>query len=180
VSSFRKSSSEPDPSSVAQLRRDLLDYLAGHNVMTIASCDGNVPWAAAVFYASDEFDLYFFSNPKSRHGGNMAANALVSAAIHEDYSDWRAIRGIQLEGRAERLRSLKLQARFWEVYLGKFPFVKQFFSGRGPGEGGTSGVRGLLQTKVTGVRLYRVVPRTLYYIDNSKGFGHRERLDLDR
>ena len=153
-----------------QLRRDLLDYLAAHNVMTIASCDGNVPWAAAVFYASDEFDLYFFSNPKSRHGGNMAANSIVSAAIHEDYSDWRAIRGIQLEGRAERLRSLKLQARFWEVYLKKFPFVKQFFPA------GSAG--GMLQKKLAGVRLYRIVPQTLYYIDNSRGFGHREMLDL--
>jgi len=162
----------------ARLRRDILDYLAAHNVMTIASCDGNVPWAAAVFYASDdasdELDLYFFSNPKSRHGGNMAANSIVSAAIHEDYSDWRAIRGLQIEGRAERLRSLRLQARFWEVYLGKFPFVKQFFAGAGQ-EGG---IAGLLQAKLTGVRLYRIVPRTVYYIDNSRGFGHREMLDL--
>jgi len=158
------------PTARDQLRRDLLDYLAATNVMTIASCDGNVPWAAAVFYASDEFDLYFFSNPKSGHGGNMAANSIVSAAIHEDYSDWRAIRGIQLEGQAERLRSLKLQARFWEVYLKKFPFVKQFFQ--------AGSVQDMLKTKLSGVRLYRIVPQTLYYIDNSRGFGHREMLDL--
>ena len=156
------------------LRRDILDYLQTHNVMTIASCDQNVPWAAAVFYASDELELYFFSNPKSRHGVNMAANAVVSAAIHEDYQDWRAIRGIQLEGRAERLRSLKLQARFWEVYLKKFPFVKQFFHVGGQ----AGGLRDLLQAKVSGIRLYRIVPETVYYIDNSRGFGHRERLEL--
>lgn len=153
-----------------QLRRSILDYLETHNVMTIASCQENVPWAAAVFYASDEFDLYFFSNPKSRHGVNMAANSVVSAAIHEDYHDWRAIRGIQLEGRAERLRSLKLQARFWEVYLKKFPFVKQFFQ--------AGGLRDVLQAKLTGIRLYRIVPNTVYYIDNSRGFGRRDRLDL--
>ena len=158
----------------AELRHSILGYLAAHNVMTIASCDRNVPWAAAVFYASDEFDLYFFSNPKSRHGVNMAANAVVSAAIHEDYSDWRAIRGIQLEGRAERLRSLRLRARFWEVYLRKFPFVKQFFS-----LGGQAGsIADILQAKLAGVRLYRIVPHAVYFIDNSKGFGHRERLDL--
>ena len=170
----REKSNPSDPAEASQLRRDLLDYLAAHNVMTIASCDRNVPWAAAVFYASDEFELYFFSNPKSRHGGNMAANSIVSAAIHEDYSDWRAIRGIQLEGRAERLRSLKLQARFWQVYLRKFPFVKQFF----PVEGEVVGLAGLLKAKLAGVRLYRIVPRTVYYIDNTRGFGHREMLDL--
>ena len=143
--------SSPD---AAELRQCILTYLQTHNVMTIASCDRNVPWAAAVFYASDEFDLYFFSNPKSRHGVNMAANAVVSAAIHEDYSDWRAIRGIQLEGRAERLRSLKHQARFWEVYLRKFPFVRQFFPA-----GGQSGSMGhILKTKLAGVRHDAVEP----------------------
>ena len=160
----------PSSPDADRLRQSLLAYLQTHNVMTIASCDQNIPWAAAVFYASDEFDLYFFSNPKSRNGVNMAANTLVSAAIHEDYRDWRAIRGIQLEGRAERLRSLKLQARFWEVYLKKFPFVKQFFQ--------AGGLRDALKTKLTGIRLYRVVPQTVYYIDNSRDFGHRERLDL--
>jgi uncharacterized protein len=162
------------PAGADQLRQEVLSYLAEHNVMTIASCEKNVPWAAAVFYASEDLDLYFVSNPKSRHGKNIAANALVGVAIHEDYHYWRAIRGIQVEGRAERLRSLKLQARFWEVYLRKFPFVKQFL---GPLRQAGS-MAGILQSKLAGVRLYRIVPHAVYYIDNSKGFGHREELDL--
>jgi len=155
-----------------QLHREILAYLETHHVMTIASCKGDAPWAAAVFYASDGLDLYFFSNPRSRHGLNMAANAAVSAAIHEDYSDWRAIQGIQLEGRAERLRSLQLQARFWEVYLKKFPFVSQFFQG--------GSLRAAVSSKVSGIRLYRIVPRAVWFIDNRKGFGHRERLELEK
>lgn len=149
---------------------ELLDYLATHNVMTIASSHQNVPWAAAVFYASADFVLYFLSNPKSRHGMNIAENSQVSAAIHEDYHDWRQIRGIQLEGRAERLTSIKQRAEFWKTYEKKFPFVKQFFR--------AGSLRAMLSTKVTGIRLYRIVPSQIYYIDNSKGFGHREMLDL--
>ena len=53
------------PESTERLRKTILDYLAAHNAMTIASCDKNVPWAAAVFYASEELDLYFISNPRS-------------------------------------------------------------------------------------------------------------------
>ena len=158
------------PDATIRLRQELLEYLAGHHVMTIASCHGNVPWAAAVFYASDGFDLYFLSNPQSRHGTNIASNAQVSAAIHEDYHSWREIRGIQLEGRAERLTSIKDQAQFWKVYEKKFPFVKEFFR---PGS-----LREMLSTKVTGIRLYRIVPSQVYYIDNSKGFGHREMLEI--
>lgn len=158
--------------AVGELRRDILEYLEMHNVMTIASCSGDkdVPWAAAVFYASDGLDLYFFSNPRSRHGINMAANTAVSAAIHEDYRDWKQIRGIQLEGRAERLRGLKMQARFWKVYTKKFPFVKEFFR--------AGAMREAVQRKLAGIRLYRIVPRAVWYLDNSRGFGHREMLEI--
>ncbi|MBI3934486.1 MAG: pyridoxamine 5'-phosphate oxidase family protein [Acidobacteria bacterium] len=158
------------PEESGPLKGQILDYLQAHNVMTIASCSANVPWAAAVFYASADFVLYFLSNPTSRHGTNIADNSQVSAAIHEDYHDWRKIRGIQLEGRAERLSSIKQQAEFWKVYQKKFPFVKDFFS--------AGSLRDMLSAKVTGIRLYRIVPSQVYYIDNSKGFGHREMLDL--
>ena len=169
---FGESNSTPSTGETQEsLRRELLDYLATHNVMTIASCYRNVPWAAAVFYASAGFVLYFLSHPKSRHGANIIQNSHVGAAIHEDYRDWRQIRGIQLEGRVERLTSIKQQAAFWKTYEKKFPFVKQFFrAGR---------LRDKLSAKVIGIRLYRLVPSQVYFIDNSKGFGHREMLDLD-
>ena len=134
--------------------------------MTIATCRANLPWAAAVFYASEDFVLYFLSNPKSRHGSNIAENSQVSAAIHEDYHDWRKIRGIQMEGRAERLGSIRQQAEFWRIYEKKFPFVKEFLQ--------AGSLRTMLSTNITGIRLYRIIPTQVYFIDNSKGFGHRE------
>lgn len=161
---------QPTAATTEPLRRQILAYLETHNTMTIASCHKDIPWAAAVFYASDEFDLYFFSNPRSRHGMNMATNNRVSAAIHEDYRDWREIRGIQLEGRAERLRSPKLLRHGWEIYRKKFPFVDEFFR---PGA-----LFETVQTKLAGIRMYQVVPEALWYLDNSLGFGHRELLPL--
>lgn len=176
VRSKRKTLTPPPTAAPAatqateDLRRQILEYLQSHNAMTIASCRRDVPWAAAVFYASDGFDLYFLSDPSSRHGTNMAANKLVSATIHEDPRDWRAIRGIQLEGRAEQVRSPERKVRFWEIYLKKFPFVEEFFR---PGP-----EREMLQEKLAGIRLYRIVPRAVWYLDNSRGFGHREQLTL--
>jgi uncharacterized protein len=155
-----------------ELRRTILDYLAAHNSMTIASCHRNVPWAAAVFYANDELDLYFLSNPRSRHGTNIAANSIVSAAVNEDPNRWKEIRGIQLEGRAELVRSPKLKRRFWEIYLKKFPFVEAFFQ---PGS-----LHEVVKAKLAGIRLYRIVPSAVWYLDNSRGFGHREFLSLTR
>jgi uncharacterized protein YhbP (UPF0306 family) len=127
-----------------------------------------MPWAAAVFYANDEFDLYFFSHPGSRHGINMAANTRVSAAIYGDCRDWESIRGIQLEGRVELLQSAKLEARFWAVYRKRFPFAGELF--HKPPDA--------VRLKLSGIRRYRLRPETVWYLDNRRGFGYRQRLDL--
>ena len=83
------------------LKQQIVDYLKSHNTMTLATCAGDVPWAATVFFASDDLRLYFFSAPESRHCQNLAANGRVAVTVQEDYQDWRKIKGIQLEGRAE-------------------------------------------------------------------------------
>ena len=75
-----------------------LDYLAGHHVMTLATYGPEGLWAAAVFYANDGFQLYFLSAGHTRHARNMAASPQAAATIQEDYADWAAIKGIQLEG----------------------------------------------------------------------------------
>jgi uncharacterized protein YhbP (UPF0306 family) len=163
----KRSEVSPLAASV-ELQRRILAYLEAHTTMTIASCQHDVPWAAAVFYANDGFDLYFLSTHRSRHGVNMAVNHLVSVAIYGDYRDWRAIRGIQLEGWAERLRSPKIHGHGWRIYRKKFSFVDEFFS---PGA-----LREMIHTKLAGIRLYRIVPRAIWYLDNSRGFGYRELL----
>ena len=56
-----------------ELKGQILDYLRSHNTMTLATCAGDAPWAATVFFASDDLQLYFFSAPDSRHCQNLAA-----------------------------------------------------------------------------------------------------------
>ena len=85
------------------LREQVQSYLREHHVMTLASHGDEEVWAAAVFYANDGFSIYFLSSPISRHCRNLAGNPRVSAAIHEDYADWREIKGVQLEGIASVL-----------------------------------------------------------------------------
>ena len=37
-----------------ELKQQILDYLKTHNTMTLATCAGDAPWAATVFFASDD------------------------------------------------------------------------------------------------------------------------------
>lgn len=143
------------------MREKALAYLAAHNVMTLAT---QSVWAAAVFYASEGFDLYFVSSPNSRHARDLAADPRVAAAIHEDYRDWRAIQGIQLSGAAERLEGAAREAAL-ACYRQKFSFLK---------------IETALLEVVGKTACYRVTPTEMHFVDNRAGFGRRTPIHLSR
>lgn len=154
-----------------ELRQQVLDYLKNHNTMTLATCSGDTPWAATVFFASDGLRLYFFSSPESRHCQNFAANARVAVTVQEDYKDWRVIKGIQLEGRIELVDGVVAKAKALTVYAMKFPEIIKLF---------TDPTSGVLHKAFLKVKFYCVVPEKLFFIDNEQGFGKRRELLLDR
>ncbi len=146
----------------AAARDRALDYLRRHSVMSLATHGAGGPWAAAVFYASDGFDLYFVSSPDSRHGRNLAAHAAVAATVHEDYQDWRDIKGIQLEGSVRQLAPAE-EASARKLYGAKFPLAAD--AGAAPAA---------IAAAFAKVRWYKLTAARAYFIDNSAGFGHRD------
>ena len=40
-------------------------------------------------------------------------------------------------------------------------------------------LREIVHPKLIGIRLYRIVPQAVWYLDNRRGFGHREKHDID-
>jgi len=122
------------------------------------------PWAAAVFYVSDGFTLYFVSSRDSRHCRQLGVDARVAVTVHEDYRDWRAIKGVQIEGLVQELGAADLPA-VRERYAAKFPFI-----------GAAAGTP--IVAALTRMGWYRVTPQRLCFVDNAAGFGHRDCLDL--
>jgi uncharacterized protein YhbP (UPF0306 family) len=149
------------------MRDKALSYLRDHNVMTLATTGAQGLWAAAVFYVNDGFAFYFLSAPGSRHSLNVDSQPAVAATIQEDYRDWRAIKGIQLEGRARRIEGTE-QAAVVVRYGAKFPIVGNL--AHAPTE--------IIQA-MTHIAWYKLTPTRLYFIDNSLGLGHRDEIPLD-
>jgi len=154
------------------LRARVLAYLAAHNTVSLATVADGRPWAATVFYANVGTDLYFLSEPKTRHCTNILASGVVAATINEDYRDWQQIKGVQLEGRAAEVSGKVALARALAAYLRKYPFVKQFLT---PGQL-LQGVQ--IAGKAFDIRIWRLRPERLYYLDNARGFSAREELPL--
>lgn len=136
-------------------------YLEGHDVLTLATVDEVGPWATPLFYVSDDaLDLFFLSDPTTRHCQAIARNPKVSAAIHGEFTAWTDIRGLQLEGRAHPVDDEQADERIFARYTAKFPFALPLISLDGPH------------------RFYRIRPRWLRLIDNSRGLGFKEELRL--
>ncbi|HJS39419.1 MAG TPA: pyridoxamine 5'-phosphate oxidase family protein [Burkholderiales bacterium] len=148
------------------LRARVLAYLRAHHVMTLATQDRTGPWAAAVFYASAGFKLYFLSSPASRHCRNLAASPAAAATIQEDYADWPQVKGVQLEGAVRELRGARCE-RARRLYAAKFPVVRRL-----------AGAPAAIAAAMDKVRWYELQAARLYFVDNSAGFGHRDEIRI--
>ncbi len=140
----------------------VLEFLAGHSVMTLATQGPEGPWGAAVFYAHDGDRLLFLSAPGTRHGRNLARDPRCAATIQDDRDDWPRIQGIQLEGRVNLLSAGGL-ALARERYGMKFPVVR--LAAMAPAA---------IVEALARVSWYELVPERLYFVDNRRGFGHRD------
>jgi uncharacterized protein YhbP (UPF0306 family) len=146
----------------------ILAYLQAHNTLTLATSDGNVPYACALFYVNDDFTLYFVSDPKTRHAQNIAFNSLVSATINEDYHEWRAIQGVQLMGRCALVTDALQSAKAMALYAAKFPFVKDLVTR--PKEIGEA---------MGKVKFYRITVEWARWIDNAVRLGYKEEIQVN-
>ncbi len=149
-------------------RELILAYIESHNTLTLATEHDGVPWATSLFYANDNWMLYFLSEPGTRHAQYLAGNSRVAATISEDYTNWREIKGIQLEGACQQVTDPIGTARALMIYAKKFPFIGDFL--RAPQELGQA---------LSKAKWYRIKPSWIRLVDNTRGFGWKEAIQLE-
>ncbi len=167
----------------SNIKETVLKYLKEHYTMTVATVKDGTPWAASVFYANDGFTLYFLSDPESRHSRDIAENPTVAVTVNEDYHDWRKIKGVQMEGKAELVATEDEMARAVATYVEKYSFTAAYLKlmsspfprivGRLDRLLGKLPLVPGLPTTFT-VRFYKVTSTKVRFIDNEKSFGHHE------
>src|SRR3972149_9603721 len=149
------------------LRAEIEAFLAAHHTVSLATVDDQgMPHAANLLYALDGLVLYWMSDTETRHSRHIAVRPRVTATVAPDYADFRLIRGVQIFGTARRLAgndSLATVRRMGSRY----GFLAELANGPAA-----------LRAAFDKAGVYCLEPPRLTYMDNTRGFGHKESLEL--
>ena len=154
-------------------RAAIRQMLEAHNTITLATCGNGEPWAASLFFASDsDLNIYFVSDYRTRHARDIGDGAEVVATVNADCSEWAGVRGLQIAGFAETVDGVARMNALGR-YLLKFTDVKALFEApRGKDEE-------TIAQRLKAANMYRLKPRWIRLIDNSKWFGYKIEIDCE-
>lgn len=138
------------------------NFLAQRISMSVATTSPTgAPRVADVYFVSDEdLNLYFYSDPAARHSRNIQRDPRVSVAVRIESMDWHEIRGLQMDGAAATVDDLDEHNRAWRLMCDKFPFYETFTN------------------VIANLKMYRIAPKWIRWIDNSVSFGYKEDFEL--
>jgi len=155
-------------------RSMIRQMLEPHNTITLATCRDGKPWAASLFFASDsDLNLFFVSDYRTHHARDIGDGADVVATINVDCSEWSGVKGLQVAGFAETVDGLG-RMNALRYYLQKFSDVKALFeSPQGRDEE-------TIAQRLKAANMYRLKPRWIRLIDNSKWFGYKLEVDCEQ
>lgn len=149
-----------------RLPKDVREFLAAHNTLTLATVNADgTPHACDLFYAQVGTTFYFLSDPKTRHSQNLAREPRVSVTIHGVACGWQEIRGVQMVGVAQRVAHRAERVRAFAAYVRKYAFVRTMLP--------RVEMLGRVHPTFGVVELYKIVPRWVRWIDNTRGWGYK-------
>lgn len=142
------------------MRRVILDLLADHRIMTIATLrpDG-WPQATTVGYAYDGLILYFLCAPESQKAANLARDDRVSLTIDHDTDQVLDIKGLSMAAHATAVTDPGEARRAMDLLLSRYSEQEGL---------------PLEVPDASEVRIFRVVPTVISVLDYAKGFGHAD------
>jgi uncharacterized protein YhbP (UPF0306 family) len=154
-----------------ETRGRVLTFLREHTTLALGTTgETGLPAVAAVFYAVDaDLNLYFLTEERTEHGRNMLAHPQVAGAVYADGQDWRAIRGLQLKGRAQIVTGSALPLAI-KTYAARYAFVAPLLAG----QAGPAALTGPLAR----ARFWVLRPAWFRLTDNTVRFGYKEELRL--
>lgn len=132
----------------------LLQYLKSQRLMTLSTC-GDKPWVSTVYYAIDDnFNLYFLSEPESKHCHDIKVNNQVGCNIadsRQKVTDKKI--GVQVQGTATQLTDeflIKKALQMWNKATPGFEHIINWEN---------------IKSKVIKSKVYQVKPISIKFLN---------------
>ena len=131
-------------------------YLGEHRFLRLGTVgEGGGPVVHTVGYVAEGSVVYFATERRTRKAQNIAREPRVAYTVDREYARVSEIRGVQMIGRAFEVTDIAEVSRVMGRFAVRFPE--------------------LATLKFEGAPvIFRVEPVLGSFIDNSKGFGHKE------
>ncbi len=144
------------------LKRKILELLDRHRILSLATLrpDG-WPQATTVGYANDGLTLYFLCGAASQKAHNLAKDPRVSLTIDHDAPDPMAITGLSMAAEAAPVDDPAEIEKFMVMLKKKYP---EYAAMPAP--------------DMSGIRVYRLIPKVISVLDYTRGFGHTDLVTL--
>jgi nitroimidazol reductase NimA-like FMN-containing flavoprotein (pyridoxamine 5'-phosphate oxidase superfamily) len=141
-----------------QFRRQIIDLLDEHRIMTIATNrpDG-WPQATVVGYANDGLIIYCFISRDSQKFANIMRDPRISLAIAHDYPQPLQIKGLSVAAKAVEVEDRGEIEHAGNILLRRYPEYKV-----------------MPRPDPAAVPMLRITPEIVSILDYSRGFGHSD------
>jgi nitroimidazol reductase NimA-like FMN-containing flavoprotein (pyridoxamine 5'-phosphate oxidase superfamily) len=141
-----------------QFRRQIIDLLDAHRIMTIATnrADG-WPQATIVGYANDGLIIYCFISRDSQKYANIMRDPRISLAIANDYPQPLQIKGLSVAAKAVEVEDRGEIEHAGNILLRRYPEYKV-----------------MPRPDPAAVPMLRITPEIVSILDYSRGFGHSD------
>lgn len=147
----------------SEVKRKIIDYMEKTRFCSLATVGrrSKEPRAAIIYYENSGLDIYFNTGKATQKALNIMANPAVAITIHHDNPSAKEIsdtRGILYIGRANVVEEKDFN-KVPDGVLKLYDMVNSFYPGASI--------------------IFKVTPKKIHFIDYSKGFGHRDVLEVD-
>lgn len=144
-----------------------LSLINTEKVMTIGTVSDKGAWSAPVYYYYSGKTFFFFSSLDSRHiKDGLNSEFLCAASVFEDHESFDKIKGVQMSGRILKAGIGTASSSAVAGYVKKFR-IKIC----------SSDAMRFLENQYH-AKLFKFVPEQIFLMDNSKGFGTKQEIEL--
>ena len=104
-----------------QIDQQIIHFLNGHHLLTLATSQNNRPYCCNLFYVYDQVSnqLIFSTETKTKHAQDFITNTNVAGSVALETKNVSKIQGVQLLGTIEELKGERLK-------IAKEQYIKAF------------------------------------------------------